>query len=227
MKRMKKKAKRLNQKGFSLVEVLMAVVILGLIAAPVCQMLMTSYQVNRRSKRLLLASDISQATLESLTALCWEDTSTLGGTAITGVANYYKNFPAGMNPIYPSNVTGTVPAVCGTLVDSKASDSGNGMTYYFNNVGYFEMVDDGEGGVVMQPKDAQNGEKPFQMEIEFVRSDYSKNLYDTSEAFYSVEVYIRIYDNDGAAVTSANRLSAPRLQVMNSAIVSKFRDNRT
>ena len=104
MKKMRKRAKRLNQKGFSLVEVLMAVVILGLIAAPVCQMLMTSYQVNRRSKRLLVASDIAQTTMESITALCWEDTSTLGGTEIKGVSKYYKKF-VGKTPIYTNKVT--------------------------------------------------------------------------------------------------------------------------
>ena len=225
MKKMRKRAKRLNQKGFSLVEVLMAVVILGLIAAPVCQMLMTSYQVNRRSKRLLVASDIAQTTMESITALCWEDTSTLGGTDIKGVYTYYKNF-VGNKPIYPNKVTdASMPVVYGTLINQDTSHT-NQVSYYFTNVQFLQVGPGEDGTPVLGSSPAQNGEDPFQMKIEFVMSDYSMNINSPSQAFYSVEVVVTIYDNDGNPVTSANEDVAPKLQIMNSALVSKFRDDR-
>ncbi len=223
--RKSKKTKLLNQKGFSLVEVLMAVVILGLIAAPIMQMLMTSYQVNKRSKRLMVASDISQTTMEAITALCWEDTSTLGGTEIKGVSSYYKSF-TGQKPLYPNKITDPgMPVVYGVYA-GKDDSHDNKIIYYFNDVKFYEYGDPGDGTSVLMESPAQNGEDAFQMEIEFLMDDYSENINSPSKEFYAVEVFIRIFDNDGNPVTAANRDSAPRLQVMNSAIVSKFRDDR-
>ncbi len=219
MKKMRKRAKHLNQKGFSLVEVLMAVVILGLIAAPVCQMLMTSYQVNRRSKRLLVASDIAQTTMESITALCWEDTSTLGGTDIKGVKTYYTTF-SGTQPLYPNKLAdadipiNNYPVVYGTLTGVDDTHD-NQRTFYFSNVQFMQNGVDDDGNTVMMVAPGQNGEKPFKMEIEFLMTEYSQNIMSPSKAFYSVDVQIKVLDEDGSVI-----------HVMNSALVSKFRDDR-
>lgn len=51
-------------KGFSLVEVLLAIVILGLVATPILQMFITSAQINLRSRELMAATDVSTALME-------------------------------------------------------------------------------------------------------------------------------------------------------------------
>ena len=62
----KKRSK--NNLGFSLVEVLLAVVLLGLIAAPILQMFYSSMAVNKKSKRYLAAADLAQSTVEAISA---------------------------------------------------------------------------------------------------------------------------------------------------------------
>ena len=65
-KMMKKKAKG-REKGFSLIEVLLAIVILGLVATPILQLFITSANISRNSKELLAATDVANITMEYIT----------------------------------------------------------------------------------------------------------------------------------------------------------------
>jgi len=80
---MKKEKMKLNSKGFSLVEVLLAIVILGLIAAPILQMFYTSYQINNKSKRMLNAAELAQTTMEAITSQTYGESKTVKGTLIS------------------------------------------------------------------------------------------------------------------------------------------------
>jgi prepilin-type N-terminal cleavage/methylation domain-containing protein len=80
---MKKEKMKLNSKGFSLVEVLLAIVILGLIAAPVLQMFYTSYQINNKSKRMLNAAELAQTTMEAITSQTYGESKTVKDTLIS------------------------------------------------------------------------------------------------------------------------------------------------
>ena len=53
-----------SNKGFSLIEVLLAIVILGLVATPILQMFVTSAQINLRSRELMAATDVSTVLME-------------------------------------------------------------------------------------------------------------------------------------------------------------------
>ena len=87
-----------NNKGFSLIEVLAAIVLLGLIAAPFLQMIYSSYATNQKSKKYLAAADLCQTVLEGISAQTYEDMGTAAeitksdGSKIkpkNGVGNYY------------------------------------------------------------------------------------------------------------------------------------------
>lgn len=77
MKR-KKNASKIVKKikanlGFSLIEVLLAIVILGLVAAPILQLFVTSAQMNIRSRKLMAATDVANATMEYLTGMKFDE----------------------------------------------------------------------------------------------------------------------------------------------------------
>ena len=71
MKKNKMERKGTNR-GFSLIEVLCAIVLLGLIAAPFLQMVYSSYSTNLKSKKYLAAADLSQTVMEAISAQTWE-----------------------------------------------------------------------------------------------------------------------------------------------------------
>ncbi len=61
-----KNNQRRKNKGFSLVEILLAIVILALVLTPVLQIFTTSMSISNRSKRLLGATEVAEMTLEVL-----------------------------------------------------------------------------------------------------------------------------------------------------------------
>ena len=74
-KMMKKKAKG-REKGFSLIEVLLAIVILGLVATPILQLFITSANISRNSKELLAATDVANITMEYVTGSAFDVSKT-------------------------------------------------------------------------------------------------------------------------------------------------------
>ena len=88
---MKKKKGRETNKGFSLVEVLLAIVILGLIAAPILQMFYSSYKINEKSKRLLTAAELAQTTMEALSSQTYDENKTIKDEHVSdGLAKQYE-----------------------------------------------------------------------------------------------------------------------------------------
>ena len=92
MKKCKMKRKG-NNKGFSLIECLLAVVLLGLIAAPLLQMFYSSMAMNSKSKKYLAASDLAQTKMEEISARTWEDSEPImtGASSLAGVTDGLKN----------------------------------------------------------------------------------------------------------------------------------------
>ena len=90
---MKTKLIRLkNNKGFSLVEVLCAIVLLALIATPILQAIVQGMSLNVKSRKLLAASDLTSDTAEFVSSLVFEDFSySESGTnyKVTGLKSFY------------------------------------------------------------------------------------------------------------------------------------------
>lgn len=61
----KRKKNRINQ-GFSLVEVLLAVVLLAIVMVPLLQAILSSISINAKSRELMAATDCAQTVLEHL-----------------------------------------------------------------------------------------------------------------------------------------------------------------
>ena len=89
---MKRKKYSENNKGFSLVEVLLAIVILGLISAPILQMFYSSYKINEKSKRMLTAAELAQTTLEALSSQTYDENLTIKGAHVAdGLGKIYHD----------------------------------------------------------------------------------------------------------------------------------------
>lgn len=82
-----------NKKGFSLVEVLCAIVLLALIATPILQAIVAGLNLNLKSRKLLAASDLTSDTSEFVSSLVFEDytyTNAVGATVkVTGLKSFY------------------------------------------------------------------------------------------------------------------------------------------
>ena len=90
----KKREKKTCQKGFSLVEVLCAVVLLAIIATPILQVISTSLMTNIKSRRLLAASDLASDTMEFVSSLNFNDLTYTDPDdskeyRVTGLKRYY------------------------------------------------------------------------------------------------------------------------------------------
>lgn len=68
MKRNRRFKEKTSNAGFSLLEVLLAVVILGLVAAPILQIFLASAKINNNSRELMAATDVATITMEYLNA---------------------------------------------------------------------------------------------------------------------------------------------------------------
>lgn len=70
---MKTKLIKKSKKGFSLVEVLLAVILLAIIATPLLQTIIVSIKVNNKSKEQMAANDCCTAVLEYIETLDFSD----------------------------------------------------------------------------------------------------------------------------------------------------------
>lgn len=97
---MKIRTKRIkNDKAFSLVEVLCAIVLLALVATPVIQAIYSGLNLNLKSRKLLGASDITSGVMEFVSSTVFDDykyTPTGGSeTNVLGLKSYYWGGDAG------------------------------------------------------------------------------------------------------------------------------------
>jgi len=125
------KRRKSNNKGFSLIEVLMAVVLLGLIAAPLLQMFYSSFAMNKKSEKYLAAADLLQTVMEGVSSQTWEDSKPVvsGATTVPGLKTYYTGLSSGAQKTI--NSTGDVPI--GTF---SSGVNGNMVTFKFSDVSY-------------------------------------------------------------------------------------------
>jgi len=83
--------KKISNQGFSIIEVLLAVLLLALVATPLLQMFYSSYEMNRKSSRYLAAADLAQTKLEEISSRTWEDSEVVASgsttTSVKGISN--------------------------------------------------------------------------------------------------------------------------------------------
>ena len=97
MKLFKKRFVLKNGKGFSLVEVLCAIVLLAIVATPILQVIYSSMAVNIKSRKMLGASDLLSDTMEFVSSLTFEDYSYKDGDTTKYVPGLYSYYWGGEN----------------------------------------------------------------------------------------------------------------------------------
>lgn len=194
MNRLKKK-KRSGNEGFSLVEVLCAVVLLAIIAAPVLQMFYSSYAMNQRSKKYLAAADLAQTVMEGISAQTYEDSKTVESTPVTvaGLATYYEGIIGpGQKSLYP--ISGGAGAIAPT-------------GHYYVRSGGSALF--GAHDIVLFIDQITYAGYHFNMTITFKETGlYSGG--NSIRKYISVPVEIAVYDADSSTVSFSNETNAAK-----------------
>ena len=189
MKKFKTKRKGTN-KGFSLIEVLAAVVILGLIATPILQMFYSSYSTNQKSKKYLAAADLAQTTMEAVSAQTWHETKSITDTVVyPGLKEYYENIPSTKGHIYKNPLSSFEGPEYETVYSQLETANRNVLPNVAQNTCmgyYFYGVDYGD-----EPRKPGEEPKPANDKF-FVRLSFDTRNFAT-DGFYPVEVYLEVY----------------------------------
>lgn len=72
-----------NQRGFSLVEVIIALTILAIIAVPICHAFVTAARTNAKARRLACANAVAENVMEGIDAYSFEDIAIQFGDSVT------------------------------------------------------------------------------------------------------------------------------------------------
>lgn len=87
--------KKVNNKGFTLVEVIIAVAILGIVMIPIFQNLITSSRINQKGRKVLNATNMAQNVMEGFSAFSGDEI--IKAFASYDATNKLVIMPAGMN----------------------------------------------------------------------------------------------------------------------------------
>lgn len=97
------KNKKSNNLGFSLLEILLAVVLLAIVVTPLIQTIYTSMALNKKSRILMGATDIGQTYVEFFESKTYEDihsTYTVDNFTIPETSNGFKyNLVVSISPL--------------------------------------------------------------------------------------------------------------------------------
>ncbi len=206
LKKLERRKEQNHNEGFSLVEVLCAIVILGLIAAPILQMFYSSSAMNQKSKKYLAAADLAQTIMEGVSAQTWDKTTSVNGTLVyDGLKVYYKGEDLGDNlahsggtgDIFKNPISGHV----GPKYDSYYAIMENGDGAHLANLSQNKCYAYYFSGV-----HSNSFNKPFYCKLTFDTRNYK------ADGFYPIEVTVDVYSYDA-------KDTAPDFNINN---VSKF-----
>lgn len=176
-----------NNRGFSLVEVLLAIVILGLVAAPILQMFVTSAQINLRSRKLMAATDVATMTMEYMNGMKFDGDGGIkkiftdsGTTTKLPAISYSTAYVHDMGSVTCTSVD----TFASKVVLQRAAMSGAGTSVGGKRV--FWGVNGDDVGVAFQNVE-YNGQT-LDMVIWF------DNTKTAGDIYYTYDVEIAVYD---------------------------------
>lgn len=200
MKKIFRKLRIKNKnKGFSLLEVLLAIAILALIATPVFNTIVSSYKLNLKSRKILAASDVLNATMEYAASNTmddykysipdtsnpgtFKDVNVKGINSIYGTAENLHDFSKGVYCVYPGADYGavTVTHVEYTLENLSKSDE---YTY----IGP-KMVTKKKVNIDILSDVKYNG---YHFDVLIFRT----NPETTTDKYYTTEFGVAVYDHE-------------------------------
>lgn len=203
MKKSKIAQKVKSSKGFSLLEVLLAIVILGLIAAPILQLFLSSAKMNLKSREILGATDLANMTMEYITSMKFEGEEGALYHFTEHATEDYARIPAigyscGSAAITPGDVCDTVDLFTKEIQTTYSGMSGNVNYYYKSSSGDYL-------GVSLHNIEYNNQE--YDMIIWFEATN-------STQTFYTYDVTIDVYNDEervndegvGYTVNFANKI---------------------
>ena len=181
-----------TEKGFSLIEVLLAIVILGLVAAPILQLFITSASISKNSKELLAATDVGNITMEYITGNHFETANT-GIQAVFSDTSATKLRVPGLGLVCDTEeAPGAASITNHTQFEEKLKDGTISATgtksYYVSQTNYF-------GAAFFNVK---YDDYMFDMLVSFVPNMTS------GDEFYTYDVTVDVYVIDETTVTASD-----------------------
>lgn len=177
-----------NNKALSLVEVLLAVVILGLIATPLLQVFYSSLILNQKSQRSLDAADLTDTTLEFISSKVFEDYTYHDGSG-DHVVDGFKTFYWGTNdnPFSNSGVNSLKLYNQNKLYPGGPSCNYRGMTWY-------------PGTVINGDTANLKGMQVYMTDIKYNHNTYCMRIItegdpSNSDEFFTYKVTVEVYDS--------------------------------
>jgi len=174
--------KNFARRGFSLVEVLCAIVLLALVATPVLQIIFSSFNMNLKSKKMLAAADLTSDVMEYASSLAFEDFSytkvgASSPTVIKGAKSYYwSDTPGGYTSIGAYNSAEGKYSVCpGGAKGIMASYSTGGFSR------------------VLTLRDVDYSGYKFRVSI-----TVEQDAQTASNKYHFYNIYVKVCDNDDA-----------------------------
>lgn len=137
--------KEKGNKGFSLLEILVAIAVLAVVITPVLNSFITSASVNKKAREVMAATDVAQSVIEGLKGRTYDEISSAleasasgmpSGSRFTTVLDNYYNTSG--NCISVNGVTSGAGTVLDSMVTSKVSNpallgSGTAQQYKVNS----------------------------------------------------------------------------------------------
>ncbi len=189
MKVKKEKPNIKSNKGFTLIEVLLAIVILSLVSAPILRGFIVTANTSARARKIMEATDVAQLIVEEISAMTYEDgvkdtflkdastnrVPAVGYTAVGEVVSVAGIVPA------------QIPGVFSTAVGSAAADTKK--CYRANNASW--------GDIVALPNLDYDGKK-YDVLICFLPNSGEGTKY------YTYNVVVEVYDQDSTTDEDGN-----------------------
>lgn len=200
MKNVKKLIKK-NQKGFSLVEILLAIVILSLVVTPILQVFVSSMSISGRSRDLLGATEVAQMTLEVLTSKSMDDAG--GIKFMLTDPGQHVILPA-LSSYNPTNTAfGGSASTHGGFVNSLKSS-------YSSNTNELCLYADGTDVKRFALHNVEHNNTVYDVVVSMTANPPAGALY------YTYDVYLEVFEAEDNVHYSKSLLA------MESAVVNKY-----
>lgn len=193
MKKREKRTVKKNNKGFSFIELLLAIVILALVAAPIFRVFITTSQINNNSKQLMAATDAATVTMEYISACKFSGTD--GIEAIfTDTSGIKTRIPA-LSFACHSQLSGSSAT---NYSDFVSHAEGGGMVVGTGDQYVFYLKPAGTNSLGLALFNVPSNGYKFDMIVWFEPRG------NTSDKYYTYDVTIDVYEDEEVQVNASD-----------------------
>ena len=171
---LKRRKKRINNKGFSLIELLVAIAILAVIVTPILKSMVTSMKVNKKADDLLNETAVAQTVMEGMQNMTLEEIA----------RDFSEHTNAGVPLSFlPPSMGGTVH----TYYDDTFTQENGSYVFHKSNTT--------DNKYVFGVKDVIYDNKKFDVKVTLDASSYYKNASETTEK-HNDKLFVDLSDYD-------------------------------